>query len=425
MPSIQDQGAGTVSSAISLLKTIIGAGLLSMPLAYSTDGTIFGSFIILIAALTSGFGLFLQCYVSKYTTIGHATFFNLCSITYPQLSVIFDVAIAIQCFGCAVSYLILIRDLMPTIITNVPFVDPKHYKVFWLFVSTILTVPLSFLKNLDSLKYTSILALVAIAYISVLVVAHYFVGDIPRSGLIEYFPSSATKVFSTFSIIVFAFTGQQNMFSIINEAKNKSLPSLVHLVNFAIIISTLLFIVVGLTGYLTFGSSVNGNIILSYPNGVTTWIGRLSIVFMVVFSFPLMLHPARISVNNIYNWAIQEENKLTEETSLLENNQEEQVDSRIVPFPEKTFYAITIVLLVVGYILATVINSFAFILAIVGATGSTSISFILPGLFGYKLIGSESDDPSTLEKIFKNLSLALVIWGVLVMITCLYSSIVL
>ncbi|CAK9440627.1 uncharacterized protein LODBEIA_P46510 [Lodderomyces beijingensis] len=443
MPSIDganEGGASTISSAVSLLKTIIGAGLLSMPLAYSTDGTILGTVIILVAAITSGFGLFLQCYVSKYTTIGHATFFGLCSITYPQLSVVFDIAIAVQCFGCAVSYLVLIRDLMPTIVSHIPYVDQRYYKLFWLLVSTLFTVPLSFLKNLDSLKYTSILGLVAIGYISVLVITHWLIGDIPRTGIIEYFPSSATKVFSTFSIIVFAFTGQQNMFSIINEARDKSLPKLAHLVDFAIILATLLFVVVGLTGYLTFGANVNGNVILSYPNGWTTTLGRACVVFLVVFSFPLMLHPARISVNNIWyelrakftklKAKEEEENAETNEnTQLLSepatNDQEVQSKHRIVPFPQWTFTTITVVLLVLGYTLAIAVKSFAFVLAIVGATGSTSISFILPALFGYKLIGSESDDPTKLERILKGLSLALAIWGVTVMFVCLYSSLAL
>ena len=46
-------GASFVSSAISLVKTIVGAGLLSMPLAYATNGVICGTMIILLAALTS------------------------------------------------------------------------------------------------------------------------------------------------------------------------------------------------------------------------------------------------------------------------------------------------------------------------------------------------------------------------------------
>ncbi|RLV96011.1 Vacuolar amino acid transporter 6 [Spathaspora sp. JA1] len=445
MPTI-DYGASTLSSSISLVKTIIGAGLLSMPLAYSTDGLIFGTFIVLLAAFTSGYGLFLQCYVSKYVPVGHATFFNVCSITYPQLSVVFDIAIAIQCFGCAVSYLVLIGDLMPTIITSLPdYIPQENYRLFWLLVSTLITVPLSFLKNLDSLKYTSVLGLVAIFYMVGLVVAHYFVGDIPSDlrGEINLGPIGLTGVCSTFSIIVFAFTGHQNMFSIINEARDRSLSSLTQLVNVAVILSAALFIIVGLTGYLTFGDVVNGNVILSYPSGPTTTLGRFCIVFMVVFSFPLMLHPARISCNNIYYWIKinlfpQDPKQLTEQSPLLDVSEAIEIEveieddgslhthpTHIVPFSHRAFVIITTSLLIVGYILAITVKSFAFVLAIVGATGSTSISFILPGLFGYKLIGSESDEPTPLEVIFKWLSLALTLWGFAVMVLCLYSSLAL
>lgn len=438
MPSVDPvigNGASTVSSSINLIKTIIGAGLLSMPLAYSTDGSIFGTFIILVAAITSGFGLVLQALVSKFAPVGNATFYNLCQITYPQLSVIFDIAIAIQCFGCAVSYLVLIGDLMPTIVTHIPHVAERHHRLFWLVASTIATVPLSFLKNLDSLKYTSILGLVAVAYLTLFVVGHWFANDIPRNGIISYWPSSTTAVFSTFSIIVFAFTGHQNMFSIINEARDKSIGKLVSLINFAIVLAALLFIIVGLTGYLTFGANVSGNIILMYPANWATTLGRFCIVFMVLFSFPLMLHPARISVNNVYFAAkkkfIQVEERVNETTQLLQpdtsvQNENEidpelQMKEVVVPFPRETFIGITITLLVVGYFLAITVKSFAFILAIVGATGSTSISFILPGLFGYKLIGSEVD-ASKAEKAVKYLSLSLTVWGVIVMFVCLYSS---
>lgn len=82
----------------------------------------------------------------------------------------------------------------------------------------------------------------------------------------------------------------------------------------------------------------------------------------------------------------------------------------------------TVILLVVGYILAVSVKSFALVLAVVGATGSTAISFILPGLFGYKLIGSELAIISRYEKLLKTLSLLLVVWGVVVMVVCLYVS---
>lgn len=423
-------GASFVSSTVSLVKTIIGAGLLSMPLAYSTDGLIFGTIIILLAALTSGFGLFLQAYVSRFVPDGHATFFSVCSITYPSLSVIFDLAIAIQCFGCSISYLVLVGDLMPTIISSVPYVHADWLRTFWILVSAVITIPLSMLKNLDSLKYTSILGLVAIAYMSLLVIIHFLVGDVSLDlkGSITLFPPNLTGVFSTFSIIVFAFTGHQNMFSIINEARDKSLKKISYLTYITIGISSGLFIIVGLSGYLTFGSLVNGNVILLYPNTWSATLGRSCIAFMVIFSFPLMLHPARISINNIYYWC---KTQLTqsefqgpdENSALLPEGEERDVkDSPIVPLPNLRFYIITWTLLIIGYVLAISIKSFALVLAVVGATGSTSISFILPGLFGYKLIGSESDTPTKTQVVLKTLSYVLVIWGFCVMVLCLYTS---
>lgn len=200
----------------------------------------------------------------------------------------------------------LVGDLMPTIVGHVPGVAQENIRVFWILALALLCVPLSFLKNLDSLKYTSVMGLGAIFYLVFLVVFECFFGKIPAElkGEVRWTPVSAKAVFSTFSIIVFAFTGHQNMFSIINEAQNKSVASLGALVNIAVLCSATLFIVVGVSGYLTFGSLVGGNVVLLYPGSWWTQVGRFAIVFMVIFLFPLMIHPARISVNNIYYWLL-------------------------------------------------------------------------------------------------------------------------
>lgn len=434
------QGASRVSSFISLIKTIVGAGLLSMPLAFSTDGIIGGLLIVLLAAVTSGYGLFLQAYVSRYVAKGHATFFNVCSITYPMLSVVFDIAIAIQCFGCSVSFLVLIGDLMPTVVSTVPGVSETHIRLFWILASAIPCIPLSFLKDLDSLKYTSVMGIGAIIYLCALVTFENIFGNVPDElrGEVHLMPTSVKGVFSTFAIIVFAFTGHQNMFSIINEAQNKSLASLTALINVAILCASFIFITVGVSGYLNFGDLVGGNVVLLYPSSWWTQFGRFAIVFMVIFLFPLMIHPARISVNNIYYWTkihvfnhhqppISSTTGIPDESSALldDSTLDSTPQNNVVPFPHRTFCVITTLLLVVGYTLAITLESFALVIAVIGATGSTSISFILPGLFGYKLIGSEKDAPSKTEKTLRLLSLLLTIWGFAVMVVCLYSSLAL
>lgn len=54
------------------------------------------------------------------------------------------------------------------------------------------------------------------------------------------------------------------------------------------------------------------------------------------------------------------------------------------------FALITTVVLVLAYITALSVTSLDRVLAFVGSTGSTSISFILPGLFYYKISDPES-----------------------------------
>ena len=129
------------------------------------------------------------------------------------------------------------------------------------------------------------------------------------------------------------------------------------------------------------------------------------------------------------------------------------------------FAAITSTIIVLSFITAMTVTSLEAVLAYVGSTGSTSISFILPGLFYYKISSPDSaahqqlmkEDDEAAEGIFsdagddnddldnqaqsltesgilrrgtrhwrkavlRKLSLALAIYGVVVMIVCLITN---
>ena len=124
------------------------------------------------------------------------------------------------------------------------------------------------------------------------------------------------------------------------------------------------------------------------------------------------------------------------------------------------FAAITTAIIVLSYIVAMTVSSLEKVLAYVGSTGSTSISFILPGLFYYKIsspnsplhqrLMKEDDDeesdgvggggggdedegllggvttrlkgPSWRKAVLRKLSLALAIYGLVVMVTCLVTN---
>lgn len=117
---------------------------------------------------------------------------------------------------------------------------------------------------------------------------------------------------------------------------------------------------------------------------------------------------------------------------------------------EIRFAAITTGIIVLSYVVAMTVSSLEKVLAYVGSTGSTSISFILPGLFYYKIsspgsphhqrLMKEDDDEVDEEEdegllggrglkggtwrksLLRRLSLALAIYGGVVMVTCLVTN---
>lgn len=127
--------ASWLSSVINLVNTIVGAGVLAMPLAMSHMGIVLGTLVILWSGMTAGFGLYLQTRCARYLDRGTSSFFALSQITYPNAAVLFDAAISIKCFGVGVSYLIIIGDLMPGVVrgfSDVPsagFLVDRH---FWI-----------------------------------------------------------------------------------------------------------------------------------------------------------------------------------------------------------------------------------------------------------------------------------------------------
>ena len=89
-----------------------------MPLALSHMGLALGALVIVWSGATAGFGLYLQTRCARYLERGAASFYAVAQVTYPGAAVVFDAAIALKCFGVAVSYLIIIGNLMPGVVAG-------------------------------------------------------------------------------------------------------------------------------------------------------------------------------------------------------------------------------------------------------------------------------------------------------------------
>jgi len=317
----------------------------------------------------------------------------------------------------SISYLIIIKGLMPNVVASLyhdltsPDTTPPAFAMsgrFWITLFMLVLVPLGFLRRLDSLRHTSYVALFSVAYLVVIVITAYLwplegataPGDI---SLIRFTPN----FISTFPVQVFAFTCAQNLFPIYNELVSNNQQRMNIVIGTSIGSATVTYEIIAVFGYLTFGSKVGANIIAMYPStSLFIAIGQLAIVVLVLFSYPLQVHPCRNCLDKVFHAG---ETRFPAKPFDEEEEDEGLVDADHA-HTEMTHFKHTVLtasIVAFGFLIAFFVDDLQLVLSFVGSTGSTTISFILPGLFYWKLT---RNDP-TVSKFLNRAALALSIYG--------------
>lgn len=422
------EGTATLASGIgNLLNTIVGTGMLSFPMAMASSGIIPGIITCLFSGAVAAFGLHLLSICATRTAHRKASFFAVSRLTFPKAAVFFDAAIAIKCFGVSISYLIIIKGLAPNVVkalfhnlspdTQLPAwsLDGRTWVSFFM----LFLAPLCFLRRLDSLRHTSFVALFSVAYLVVVVVVCYIhppKGSSPP-GEVHLFHFTGHFI-STFPVQVFAYTCAQNLFPIYNELYQNTQKRMNMVIGTSIGTAAGIYEVVAILGYLTFGSRVGSNIIAMYPStSLFIAFGQLAIVILVMFSYPLQVHPCRNCLDKVFG--------ATKKTLPAAQDEDDDdatdVSERFDPdhgtgdMSEAKHLSLTVIIVLLGYIIAYFVNSLQLVLSFVGSTGSTTISFILPGILYYKMF--RNDDSQSKRKL--RLSLALAVYGATILVFCL------
>lgn len=404
--AFQQQTGTILSSSINIINTILGAGMLAMPSAIAAVGLGLGIVLIGFCAAASAFGLFLLSRIAAQAG-RKSSFFTCASITYPRAAVYFDLAIAVKCFGVSISYLVIIGRVVPEIIKGIwPSLVGSVWsnRETWITISMIILVPFCFLRKLDSLKYTSAFSLCAVIYLLFVILGFYFMPleemVFPKFSELVWFKFSS-QILKNLPIFVFAFTCHQNIFSIYNELENNSSRQIDKVIGRSIGVSFTVYQIIGVIGYLTFGENVGPNIIAMYSKYGNTWVLtglQTSIAFLVLFSYPLQCHPCRNSLDKVIPHL-----KTVNPNGVMSNGR---------------FSILTIAIMISSYLIAVSVSNLATVLAVVGATGSTTICYILPGLFYYKLCENQST-PGTPKPLLQRFAVGMIFLGSFIMVTSL------
>lgn len=306
---------------------------------------------------------------------------------------------------------------------------PKYLldRDFWVTLLLLLLLPLCFLRRLDSLRHTSYLSLAAVIYL-VVIVFFFFVSSearskLPPRGEVHWIVFSP-HILPIFPVFVFAFTCAQNMLPVYNELEAND--PLAHLDRAKYVISASIggagtvYAAVGVLGYLEFGSNLGDNIIAMYPStSIFVAIGRLSIVLLTIFSYPLQVHPCRAAIEKVLNppkpagvelpeddEEEDEDDEDEEHRNSTHDSAEATYDSLLHPrspqatsdeIPLGRWTILTASIVSTAFIVALLVDDLSIILGFVGSLGSTTISFILPGIL-YSSLHADEVRPDRLRR---------------------------
>jgi proton-coupled amino acid transporter len=153
---------------------------------------------------------------------------------------------------------------------------------------------LSCIKTLRRLAIASACANL-LQVVGLSVVVEYLLRDMPRQPRVEYF-KPASEVALGFGSAMFAFEGISVVLPVYTRMKRREqMGSLLGIINLSYMLLLVLYMMIGLLGYLRFGSSVADSITLNLPKEPLYDVVRAIFTVSLFLSYPLQFYvPAEI-----------------------------------------------------------------------------------------------------------------------------------
>lgn len=315
------KGATLASAVFNISTTMIGAGIMSIPATFKVLGVFPALFLLLVVALM---GDVTGEFMLRYTHSGKSTTYaGLMGESFGRLgSLALQICVMITSFGCLIIYLIIIGDVLAgsksggVIHTGLL---QEWFGFYWwtsrafaiLFVVLLVILPLVLFRRVDSLRYTSLLAiLLALVFVvisSVLAVEAMLEGKTQNLRLAPDFSRQGTflSLFTTIPVFMTAFGYQINVHPIRAELGEPSDMRMA--IRISLIICALFYFSIGFFGYLLFGDSIDADMLVNFDQiGHDTVVGlvinsivRLSYAVHLMLVFPLINYCLRANIDEL------------------------------------------------------------------------------------------------------------------------------
>ena len=375
----------------NLMNAVIGVGVLAMPYTFKRAGLLIAPVLLLIVGGLTERSLCLMVRAgdliregndeankgtstSSSLAIGYSA--TVGHLFGPFMGTMSDVFIVTMNFGSAVAYLDVIADILAA------WVGQNSKVVALLLVVLFVVGPLSCVRAIEKLKFTSLLGLAIYALFGLITIALFFIGV--SCGGEAHVPLASSNLLVAVPIQTLAFACHTVVFPVYREFREtpgsdsatfqKALQKTVGL-------CMTMYVLVGFFGALTFRDNTLGDILKNYSGeggGFAHFIEAI-FAFSICMTYPLLVFPMRDSLDILLM-------KMNCVSDLPRNRGWSSGE-----FDKIRFYVLTVILISFAFTIAVLIPDVEVVFGLTGCTMGILICFVLPSTMFLKASSANSE----------------------------------
>jgi amino acid permease len=426
-----------VVAIFNLSATIVGGGVLSLPLAFSKCGIILGTLLMVIAAITTERSLYLVCICARIT--GATSYGEVGKVAFGKYMEYFiSLLLSIFLMFVLVGYMVLLEDIWSPIVEIILGMDTAPDSQWVLLALVLLMSPFLIQKSLHSLRYNCYVGFASVSLLCFALCRRAIVSPIPTPFLL--WSTSYGDILFAFPIFILSFLSVFNVLSIQGSLIRPSRVRILGVIDGAVTCCFVLMQLFGLAGYFLAGNQTNGNILINADihSDWMFFLGRLGCGITIMLAMAMMLLPCRSSLLEVVDVFLYGPHivpvEVAEQIPLLHSttnngNDKNQPTSLSESFNITTHrptlldnsvahYAATIGIVVLCYVVAVRVPGVAFVWSLCGSFMSFLIAFILPAACYLEIHRSHAAAASSESPAWVGFSWFLIISSVLASIAC-------
>jgi amino acid permease len=377
-----------VVAIFNLSATIVGGGVLSLPLAFSKCGIVLGSILMIVAAVVTERSLYLLCLCARLT--GATSYGEVGKVAFGKYMEYFiSLLIFVFLMFVLVGYMVLLQDIWSDLIQIMLRLEAPPHAPTVLFWILLVMGPFLAQRSLYTLRYNCYVGFASVSILCLALCHHAIVTPFPSS--IRLWGDDLKDVLFAFPIIILSFLSIFNVLPIQGNLIRPSRARMLGVIDGAVVACFILMLIFGLAGYLYAGDNTDGNI-LNNANVHSDWIfflGRLGCGVTIMLAMAMMLLPARagllevidVFVNgpHVMPVEVSEATPLVQTTSQNHSNHVPAMVGRPTLMDnDNIHYTATLAIAVICFIASIRVPGVAFVWSLCGSSMAFLIAFILP-----------------------------------------------